>query len=273
MNAPDRSVPRGAQMLQGAAGLVLLINCASCATTTGESTRQVTGIENRRAGGSAADAAEKKNVPATVTLQNNSGTPTLVKLIGPDRVLLHLLPGRERKWKVTPGHYHIKTRSGEPDGYSFAAHQVFVVGPSSNVVVELQAVGQRSSDWRRISETDFIGVSPRSALITGRIVDDEGKPIPSRSLLLLPWKDGKTMYKVNNFSILLNPGFLIEEEHGGRFYLALDLDTFADFDEFVIECSHGVRRGLLKTEEGALLVLRFPKELKKPFDLGDVTLK
>jgi hypothetical protein len=65
---------------------------------------------------------------ATVTFDNKSGQPALVKLVGPTGRVVQVPNGQKRTVTAVGGQYHILTRYGaSPDGYTYSRGDSFKV--------------------------------------------------------------------------------------------------------------------------------------------------
>jgi hypothetical protein len=69
----------------------------------------------------AASTGHAQTPRATITFDNQSGEPALVKLIGPTGRLADVPNRQKRTVKLTGGRYHILTRYGaSPDSYTYS---------------------------------------------------------------------------------------------------------------------------------------------------------
>lgn len=64
---------------------------------------------------------------STVTFDNQSGKPALVKLVGPTALSVTVENGKKESVSVVPGHYFIKVRYGTPGAYSYSKGDEFDV--------------------------------------------------------------------------------------------------------------------------------------------------
>ena len=96
----------------------------------------------------------------TITFDNQSGQPALVKLGGPTMRDVEVLVGQKRTVTASGGRYHIKTRYGTPGKYRYTKGDEFVVKDSatsrSEITITLHKVVDGNYDTDPISESEFL---------------------------------------------------------------------------------------------------------------------
>lgn len=97
--------------------------------------------------------------PNTVTFDNKSGEPALVKLIGPTRATVGVPNFGSRTVSVSAGTYYILVRYGAAGRYSYARGQEFLIRHSaeqySAVRITLHKVAGGNYSSRPISAAEF----------------------------------------------------------------------------------------------------------------------
>lgn len=100
----------------------------------------------------------------TVTFDNQSGEPALVKLVGPTYREIQVPTGTKRSVTAGGGRYHIKVRYGPPGKYHYAKGEEFTVTETattrSEITITLHKVVAGNYDSRPISEDEFEEVGP-----------------------------------------------------------------------------------------------------------------
>jgi hypothetical protein len=95
----------------------------------------------------------------TVTFDNQSGKPALVKVVGPTSTSISVANGKRETLDVSAGHYFIKVRYGAPNSYSYSKGDEFDVKEttttSSETTITLHLVKDGNYGTRRITEKDF----------------------------------------------------------------------------------------------------------------------
>ncbi|MFC1462660.1 hypothetical protein ACFLQU_03550 [Verrucomicrobiota bacterium] len=95
----------------------------------------------------------------TVTFDNQSGQPALVKLIGPTPREVDVPVGQRRTVTVAAGQYHIKTRYGTPGKYRYTKGDEFIIKSSaksrSETSITLHKVAHGNYSSQTISAVDF----------------------------------------------------------------------------------------------------------------------
>jgi hypothetical protein len=105
-------------------------------------------------------ASYAQNPRATITFDNRSGDPALVKVIGPSRHLVEVPNRRKRTVKVVGGQYHIVTRYGaNPDRYRYSRGDGFKVTQTatrySRITITLHKVVGGNYPTHPISAKEF----------------------------------------------------------------------------------------------------------------------
>jgi hypothetical protein len=113
---------------------------------------------------SLADASAQTK-QATVTFDNQSGNPAVVKLIGPTGALAEVPSGQKRTVKVTGGQYYIVTRYGaDPDQYTYSKGDAFNVTQTSRqysvITITLHKVENGNYSSRQIPAEEFERAKP-----------------------------------------------------------------------------------------------------------------
>lgn len=95
----------------------------------------------------------------TVTFDNQSGEPALVRLVGPTRHEVEVAVGQKRTVAASSGQYHIKTRYGTPGRYRYTKGDEFAITDSSTsrsrIAITLHKVVDGNYDTNPISESEF----------------------------------------------------------------------------------------------------------------------
>ena len=103
---------------------------------------------------------------STVTFDNKSGMPALVKLVGPTASSVSVENSKKESAAVLPGHYFIKIRYGTPSAYSYSKGDEFDVTETattaSAITITLHRVVSGNYDSKPISETEFGSDTPNS---------------------------------------------------------------------------------------------------------------
>lgn len=119
----------------------------------------------------------------TVTFDNQSGQPALVKLVGPTPREVEVPIGQKRTVTASSGQYHIKTRYGSPGKYRYTKGDEFVIKDSatnrSKITITLHKVVDGNYDSRPISAEDFgssgsVSKGPPAAATQTPIRQDKG---------------------------------------------------------------------------------------------------
>ncbi len=96
---------------------------------------------------------------STVTFDNKSGQPALVKLEGPTAKSVAVQTGEKSTVEASPGHYFIKTRYGTPGNYSYSKGDEFDVvetaTSSSRITITLHKVVDGNYQTRPITADEF----------------------------------------------------------------------------------------------------------------------
>ena len=95
----------------------------------------------------------------TVTFDNQSGEPALVKLVGPSNTVVEVPTGGKRTVSASAGQYHIRVRYGTPGRYRYARGDNFNITETttqkSEISITLHKVIGGNYGTRTISEEDF----------------------------------------------------------------------------------------------------------------------
>ena len=95
----------------------------------------------------------------TITFDNQSGKPALVKLVGPTAATVTVPKGTKQTTNAAAGHYTIKVRYGTPGAYAYSKGDEFDVKETatseSAITITLHAVVNGNYGTRPISETEF----------------------------------------------------------------------------------------------------------------------
>jgi hypothetical protein len=102
---------------------------------------------------------------ATITFDDRSGEPALVKVIGPSRHLVDVPNARKRNVRVVGGQYHIVTRYGtSPDRYRYSRGDRFKVTQTatrySRITITLHKVVGGNYPTHPISAKEFEQAKP-----------------------------------------------------------------------------------------------------------------
>ncbi len=96
---------------------------------------------------------------STVTFDNQSGKPALVKLIGPTASSVTVENAKKEPVSVAPGHYFIKVRYGTPGAYAYSKGDEFDVTETatttSDITITLHKVVAGNYGSKTISEAEF----------------------------------------------------------------------------------------------------------------------
>lgn len=97
---------------------------------------------------------------STVTFDNKSGEPTLVKLVGTTSTSVEVPNMETRSVSALAGQYHIKIRYGSPPAYRFARGEDFVITESATsrslVTITLHKVAAGNYESYPIAEEEFL---------------------------------------------------------------------------------------------------------------------
>ena len=103
---------------------------------------------------------------STVTFDNKSGKPALVKLVGPTESSVTVENGEKQSLTVSPGHYFITVRYGTPGTYAYSKGDEFDVKETattaSDITITLHKVVAGNYGSKSISEAEFGGAGPSS---------------------------------------------------------------------------------------------------------------
>jgi len=95
----------------------------------------------------------------TVTFDNRSGEPALVRLVGPTPREVQVPAGEKRTVNASGGKYHIKTRYGTPDSYRYTKGDEFEVKETttarSEITITLHKVEDGNYRSHPIGASDF----------------------------------------------------------------------------------------------------------------------
>ncbi len=98
-----------------------------------------------------------------VAFDNQSGSPALVKLVGPTGLSVSVENGTKESISVAPGHYFIRIRYGRLGGYSFSKGDEFDVKEtatkSPDIAITLHKVVAGNYGSEVISQAEFDGAS------------------------------------------------------------------------------------------------------------------
>jgi hypothetical protein len=96
---------------------------------------------------------------STVTFENQSGKPALVKLVGPTASSVSVENSKKESAAVSPGHYFIKIRYGTPGAFSYSKDDEFDVtenaSTASAITITLHKVVAGNYGSKSISEAEF----------------------------------------------------------------------------------------------------------------------
>lgn len=96
---------------------------------------------------------------STVTFDNKSGEPALVKLIGPTASSVSVENSKKESVSVTPGHYFIKVRYGVPAAYYYSKGDEFDVTETatsaSDISITLHKVVAGNYGSKTITQGEF----------------------------------------------------------------------------------------------------------------------
>lgn len=105
---------------------------------------------------------------STVTFDNQSGKPALVKLVGPTASPVSVEKGMKESASIAPGHYFIKIRYGTPGAYSYSKGDEFDVTETattaSDITITLHKVVAGNYGSRAISEMEFGKDAPKDVM-------------------------------------------------------------------------------------------------------------
>lgn len=120
---------------------------------------------------------------STVTFDNQSGKPALVKLVGPTTSSVTVENSKKESATVAPGHYFIKVRYGTPGAYSYSKGDEFDVTETttsvSDITITLHKVVAGNYGSQPISEADF-----------GTAASSSKQPSDATKANKVPAKDG-----------------------------------------------------------------------------------
>jgi hypothetical protein len=107
----------------------------------------------------------------TVSFDNQSGEPALVKLIGPTSSEIEVPNGTKAVVQVLAGKYFIKIRYGVEGKYHYTKGQVFTVHETatttSGITITLHKVVKGNYGWSPITEREFGVANPTNAATNG----------------------------------------------------------------------------------------------------------
>lgn len=123
----------------------------------------------------------------TVTFDNKSGEPALVKLVGTTKAEV-LVPSNERRSvKAAGGAYHIKVRYGAPGNYRFSKGDDFTIEEkprtSTAISITLHKVVDGNYKSEPINEADFndpLGKPSTEAKGKGKVLRLPNKTTPTQ---------------------------------------------------------------------------------------------
>jgi hypothetical protein len=104
--------------------------------------------------------ARAESPRATITFDNQSGDPAVVKLIGPTGRVADVPNGQKRAVKVVGGQYYIVTRYGaDPDRYTYSKGDPFHVTQTSRqysvITITLHKVVNGNYQTHEVSADEF----------------------------------------------------------------------------------------------------------------------
>lgn len=106
----------------------------------------------------------------TITFDNQSGKPALVKLVGPTAATVAVPNGTKQTTNAAAGHYTIKVRYGTPGGYAYSKGDEFDVKQTatseSAITITLHPVVNGNYGTRPISEAEFGTVNSSSQTVS-----------------------------------------------------------------------------------------------------------
>jgi len=95
----------------------------------------------------------------SITFDNQSGKPALVKLVGPTSTSVSVQNGNKEAVQANAGHYYIKVRYGTPGNYFYSKGEDFDVTEtatsSSEITITLHKVLNGNYSTRPMTETEF----------------------------------------------------------------------------------------------------------------------
>lgn len=141
--------------------------------------------------------SQKEPSPNTVTFDNQSGEPALVKLVGPTSRSVEVPTGKQETVTAAAGRYFIMVRYGTPGQYHYRKGDEFTVTQSvamrSDITITLHKVMGGTNETHPISEAEFLEdkeleKKPSSDTLKSSEPTDLGEPnVPEWVNELPPW--------------------------------------------------------------------------------------
>jgi hypothetical protein len=121
------------------------------------------------------------NAASTVTFDNKSGKPALVKLTGPTSTSVEVQNGEKGTVSASAGHYFIKIRYGTPGAYSYSKGDEFDVKETattaSDITITLHKVVAGNFGSKSISAPEF-GADERDEKVEEKRAREEDSALP-----------------------------------------------------------------------------------------------
>ncbi|MCX7046070.1 MAG: hypothetical protein NTX50_11370 [Candidatus Sumerlaeota bacterium] len=174
-------------------------------------------------------AAMNAEAANTITFDNQSGKPALVKLVGPTAATVTVPEGTKQTTNASAGHYTIKVRYGTAGAYAYSKGDEFDVKQTANsesaITITLHAVVNGNYGTRPISEAEF--GTDDAGKIAEKLTGSQGAPDKSKE------KESLTIAKADSLSTFGAEPVRIEGDQAERdkkIAAALGLFGFGDVD-------------------------------------------
>lgn len=120
--------------------------------------------------------------PNTITLVNGTGSPALVKIVGPTALTAEVPAGESRTVNVAAGEYYLLIRYGaKPDEYRYSRGDPFLVEETATsysiITITLHAVADGNYDTESIPAEEF----EERQTAAGSATQTSGPPVPPSS--------------------------------------------------------------------------------------------
>ncbi|HTB62985.1 MAG TPA: hypothetical protein VK737_05290 [Opitutales bacterium] len=150
-------------------------------------------------------AAPTSSVKAqnTISFDNQSGEPTLVKLIGPATSEIKVPDGTKQGVQVSVGKYFIEVRYGISGNYHYTKGEEFTVDETatttSPITITLHKVVNGNYDSSPITEQEFGAGSSANVMTSGNVA-----PVLKEAVAIVKTKSGKEYAFIDNLHIELH---------------------------------------------------------------------
>lgn len=223
----------------------------------------------------------------TITFDNQSDEPALVKLVGPTAQTVDVPHGEKRMVTVAAGEYYLLARYGaDPSHYTYARGNPFTVEEtttqSSVITMTLHKVIGGNYPSHAASREEFAQApmpAPKTPpnqpapkiVVTGTLVRGDGAPVAGKVVYLFQLRSNRPALDIREGK-LANPAG--ETEATGQFVIKADRSYVPAGQEMTVGARNplGEITILWSRQYGAKLILSFD-EATREFDVGRVSME